>query len=237
MKVESDRRVPAEKPRAEFKETLEAAKPKPPPLPVRGVPVPIATTGPKLAFAEARAHANKVAEVRALARTGMDAKVEKAHEVRADGVGRTEAKVEAKALELIAKELKDERPEPAPPAGELKPAQVIHFERRATQHTDASPQQSREAKVDGILALVEKIRIFERQGRPAMAISVGGSLDAHVEIERAGHRLVTLKVVGKSKIPSAARLNEIRDELNRRGIKVASLSISAGAPSELSRSL
>lgn len=236
MKVDTKRAAAApEKPKPEFKEVLKiVAKPAakmPPPLPSRlprstGTSTSLAP-GHSAAFSEARAHAHRVVEVRSQARLGMEQKVEKAQEVRTDGVCQHEHKTEAKVLELIARELKEDKPEPVKEVGvESKAATVTHFQ-RPTSAAAQSGESKADSKVGGIMELVERIRVFERAGRPAMAFTVGGSLDAHVEIERAGPKLVTLKLVGKSKVPSAAKLNELRDELGRRGIKVASMSISA----------
>lgn len=244
MKVDSERRAaPTEKPRTDFKESLKKveAKKTPPDAATPGVKSalkafvkpaagPLALGQTKTVFAEARAHANRIADVRATARVAMEAKVEKAQEVRVDGVTQKDQKTEQKVLELIGRELRDDRTDgqKEPAAMELKAAQIIHFQAPKNDATGAAAtDEAKDAKINGILELVEKIRVFERQGRPAMAMSVGGSLDAHVEIERAGPKLVSLKLVGKNKIPSTAKLNELRDELSKRGIKVASLSVSA----------
>lgn len=235
MKVENERRAPVEKPKAEFKEVLKLAPKAPPKTPERAAlkvqsKLKVGSTGTPLALghravlSEARAHANTVVEGRAQARAGMELKVERAQEVRSDAVSSTQNKTESKALELIARELKDDKTETVRelPVVEIKAAATIQ---RPVSGAAAGSDAPKETKAFGIMELVERIRVFERAGRPAMAITVGGSLNAHVEIERAGPNRVALKLIGKANIPSAAALNEIKDELAKRGISVASLSV------------
>jgi hypothetical protein len=221
MKVDNERRAAAaSQPRTEFKKTLKQVTP--PPLPKAKLATSPIALGHPMAFADGRAHAHKVADVLKAARVGMEAKVEKAHEVRIDGVAANENQVESKVLDLIARELKDDA-QPSKVA-EVKCVPAIQID-RAANPTPAGAQKSETPKVSGIMELVERVRVFEKAGRPAMALSVGGSLNAEVEIERAGPKLVALKVIGKGRIPSAANLNEIRDELAKCGIKVSALSI------------
>ena len=236
MKVDNERRKPAAEPRTDFKQTLKTTTTKPVVKPqlksvpklAAGASSPVALGRP-LAFAEARANAHRIADGLQKARVGMDVTAFAAQGVRTESVSGNERMVEGKALELIANELKSEMKQERSEqllGGDPKPAQVVHFARAGGAVGVANKAES-ETKAAGIMELVERIRVFEKAGRPAMALTVGGSLNAEVEIERAGPKLVSLKIVGKLKSPSVSGLNEIREELLKRGIKVAALSINS----------
>jgi hypothetical protein len=80
-------------------------------------------------------------------------------------------------------------------------------------------------KAASAVELIEKIETFMKSSRPALAITLQGSLGARVEIERLGPKEVAVRVVGKNGPPSAEDIGRIRDEIRARGLKVGALSV------------
>jgi len=79
------------------------------------------------------------------------------------------------------------------------------------------------------LELVERIQVFLRSGRPQLELSVGGAFQAEVLLERTGPREVAVMVRGKNGPPPPQELARLREELQRRGLKLSSLSITSSA--------
>lgn len=91
----------------------------------------------------------------------------------------------------------------------------------------APADQQAEAKARGeqAVALIEKIEVFVKSQRPALALTLNNSLGARVEIERLGPGEVSLKLVGRNGPPSPDTLARLRAELGARGLKVKALSV------------
>jgi hypothetical protein len=175
-----------------------------------------------------------------LVRQGLHAEAQRLGEVRVELSGRSEQRHEQRAMELIARELSRELTrEPAPPS----PA-IVRSEPPAPA-SDAARAGSEEAKVEGArargegvqvaapaalraeaaLALIERIELFMRSQRPAMALSVRGTLEATVEVERTGPREVALRIQGHQGPPPAQELAQLRAALEARGLQLRSLQV------------
>lgn len=179
-------------------------------------------------LSEHRAHATKVAEGLRSARSEMNAEAARLGEVRTEAATQTEQKVEGRVLDLIVNELSAEfgvkqhpDQQPTQPLTKAEIAAAIGGPVKEAKPEDVP-------RLDNLKALVEQIQLFVKNNRPAMAVSVGGSLNAHVEIERTGPKLVALKLVGRGALPRTQDLNAIREELAAKGIRVSVLEVAMG---------
>ncbi|WP_235685688.1 MULTISPECIES: hypothetical protein [Corallococcus] len=79
------------------------------------------------------------------------------------------------------------------------------------------------AQVESTLALIEKIEVFVRSQRPALGLSLRGSLEATVEVERTGPREVALRIQGRHGPVPPADVARLRDALEARGLRLSAL--------------
>lgn len=79
------------------------------------------------------------------------------------------------------------------------------------------------AQVESTLALIEKIEVFVRSQRPALGLSLRGSLEATVEVERTGPREVALRIQGRHGPVPPADVARLRDALEARGLRLSVL--------------
>ena len=84
---------------------------------------------------------------------------------------------------------------------------------------------SAQERTQQAMALIERIEVFVKSGRPALALTLNNSLGARVEIERLGHREIALKLISERGLPTPETLSTLREELKARGLKVAALSV------------
>ncbi len=105
------------------------------------------------------------------------------------------------------------RPVPTSPLGEA-----------ATAAAPTAKQVADNRAVQAV-RLIEKIDIFVRTQRPALALTLNNSLGARVEIERVGDGRVALRLVGHGGPPSPEAVSRIRDEMEARGLKIAVLAV------------
>jgi hypothetical protein len=145
-----------------------------------------------------------------------------------------ETQQQARLVDLICQELRAEfggdmkvaanSDRPAP----FKTGQVVPLAGGAPAASAATPPAlppAASVKATSAVELIEKIETFMQSQRPALAISLEGSLGARVEIERLGPKEVAVRVVGKNGPPSAEDIGRIRDEIRARGLKVGALSV------------
>jgi hypothetical protein len=78
-----------------------------------------------------------------------------------------------------------------------------------------------EARVQAAVELIEKIDVFVKSQRPALAMRLGGALEATVEVERTGPREVALRIQGRRGPLPSEDLARIRDALAARGLKLS----------------
>lgn len=155
-------------------------------------------------------------------------------ELRAHHVDTGQKEQHARLVDLICQELRAEfggdmkvaanSDKPAP----FNTGTVVPISAAAPQPGPAqSPAVPLAATVKAASAveLIEKIDTFMKSQRPALAITLEGSLGARVEIERLGPKEVAVRVVGKNGPPSAEDIGRIRDEIRARGLKVGALSV------------
>ncbi len=159
----------------------------------------------------ARAHAH--AEVQRLG----TARAEAHESSRAQVTARTERGqhleecAEVRVVEHIVRELNFE-----PPPRMLQPTPVQLQGESKTQNLP--PIRAAQA-----IALIERIDVFVKSQRPALALTLNHSLGAHAEIERIGPKEVSLKLKGHGGPLATQTIDLIRAELKARGLKVREL--------------
>lgn len=179
------------------------------------------------------------------ARSAMNADASRMVKARAEGQLAQEQKVEGRVLELIVKELAAgfARGDPAshrsgagPGEASLRedprnpsPNPSSGHEVAGAQHASGSQAQAAAAdpalKAQAAVELVERIEAFVKANRPALSLTVGGGIDARVEVERTGKNEVALKVIGKRGPPAPDDLARIREALRERGLRLSHLSV------------
>lgn len=174
------------------------------------------------------------------ARTAMNAQAALLREVRSEGQSQNEQKMNARVLDLIVKELAaDLRADPAPSPGVQAAADTrapVEASAPAGNGIDAQPQtgtqteksdgaQLAQSKAQAAAALVARIETFLKSNRPALAVTLGGAINARVEVERTGPGEVSLKVQGTRGPPPPEDLARIREAVRARGLKLSSLSV------------
>ncbi len=75
------------------------------------------------------------------------------------------------------------------------------------------------------IALVERIELFMKEQRPALALTLNNALAATVELEKLGPGTVAVTIKGKLGPPTPEMVSRLRDELRERGLKLGALSI------------
>ncbi|MFT3837578.1 MAG: hypothetical protein QM723_11335 [Myxococcaceae bacterium] len=180
----------------------------------------------------ARSSSNQVAQKLSDVRVDANAVTAKLYEVRAEPPptpGRppsvAEHRIDRKVLDLICAELRQEpgiASKAANQNGGASAADRVPFPVQVAQaHAPNTAVHAAQA-----VELIEKIEVFVKSQRPALALTLNNSLGARVEIERIGPREVALKVVGAGGIPpNAEDLGRIREEMKARGLKVGALSV------------
>ena len=172
-------------------------------------------------------------------RQGLHAQVERLGEVRAELSERAEQRQAQRATELIARELVRELsreasasaplPAAAPERLAVEAGRAEQEERRVgaagAREAATSEVSGVEQRAEAALALIERIELFVRSQRPAMALSVGGALAATVEVERTGPREVALRIQGRRGPPAQEELEQLRTALEARGLQLRSLSV------------
>jgi hypothetical protein len=171
-------------------------------------------------------------------RQGMSAEVHRLREVRGEAHQTHRERTDQRLTDLIARELRRESsaqqgvghgapspergapvlaepvdPRPLPPGGRPEGASAAA----------AGTPTPVEARVQATLELIEKIEVFVRAQRPALALRLGGSLDATVELERTGTRQVALRIQGHRGPLPREDLGRLREALEARGLRLSAL--------------
>lgn len=165
------------------------------------------------------------------ARAQMHAKAATLVAERSEALNRGEQKVDARVLELIVHELSAEMGLPLASSDDSPTVPLTRAEINAVlggpAHEQAVPELP---QVSDLRALVERIRVFVKNDRPALALSVTGGLNAEVEIERAGPKLVSLRITGRGGLPRTQEINSLKEALAAKGIRVSMIEVAMGAP-------
>lgn len=214
-------------------QVLPPASRVPPTPPPRGATqgVTRALPGPALAGAE---HLGQV-------RQGLSTEAHRLRDVRGEAHQHHQEKLHQRVTELLARELAREPPPGSEPpsragrggSGELRPAVAAEppggppgtaVEGPGGTRADAPEAPAPEVRVQSTLALIEKIELFVKSHRPALALRLGGAWDARVEVERTGAGEVALRIQGHRGPLAPRELERLREALSARGLKLSALS-------------
>lgn len=128
--------------------------------------------------------------------------------------------VTERVVDQICKDLLAEPPAPRPVhAAPVHPAPPVPGPAKGEPSTEPG------SRAQQAVALIEKIVVFVKSHRPALALTLNNSLGAEVEIERLGPREVAVKFISHKGPPSPDTLTRIREEMRARGLHVAALSV------------
>jgi hypothetical protein len=147
-----------------------------------------------------------------------------------------EAQTQARIVDLIVKDLVAEfqaQPPSSKLANPLQPVSTpadlpvpVGAATAGAGNAQPSPlPPTPQVKAAQAAALIERIEVFVRSQRPALALTLNNSLGARVEIERLGKGEVALRLIGQNGPPSPEAVSRIREELTARGLKVGALSV------------
>jgi hypothetical protein len=193
-------------------------------------PPGLARTPRRSAFANAE-HLGQV-------RQGLTAEAHRLRDVRGEAHQMHQERVRQRVTDLIARELaREPRPEPPMPRsapaspGPETPSSTPPVESSSSSAGGARPggaggaaaleMSNPEARVQAALELIEQIEVFVKSQRPALAMRLGGTLDATVEVERTGEHEVALRIQGRRGRFPQKDLARIRDALAERGLKLS----------------
>jgi hypothetical protein len=171
----------------------------------------------------------------------MNTEAQRLRVTRTEAQAVSQERTEHRVSELISRELAHEfhsEPVPAstsrvaPPLTEPSrggaPAEGLAGtgETRLTasgSSTAPAEAPSAQPQVQAAMELIEKIELFVRSQRPALRMSLGGTLAATVEVERTGPREVALRIQGRGGPLAREELARIREGLEARGLRLRSL--------------
>ena len=169
-------------------------------------------------------------------RQGLNAEAHRLRDVRGDAHQTHQERMQQRVTDLIARELaREPRAEPVAPRstppspGPDTPTALPSAEglsaaggaRPGGAGGAALETPAPEIRVQAALELIEQIEVFVKSQRPALAMRLGGALDATVEVERTGEREVSLRIQGRRGRVPQKDLERIRDELSARGLKLS----------------
>jgi hypothetical protein len=212
--------------------------------PRQRIPVPAPGSGSAATASAAARVATKVqvlpSRTKALesVRVGMNAEVKRLVADRAEAAAGNEERMSSRLVDVLSKELLQEfvhgvgeghsrqhqEPTPAAVPGPRLAASGALSEPASLPETESLASEIK-GKVAAAMALVERITAFIRSGRPALELTLGGAIDAQVEVERTGRNQVALQIRGRNGPPAPEDLSRIRDALAERGLKLSSLSV------------
>jgi len=171
-------------------------------------------------------------------RQGLNVESHRLRDVRGEAHQTHQERVQQRVTDLISRELAREpraepvapRPAATPPGSEAPTSQPSVEALAAGEARARGPGGAGTATVDApnpevraqaALELIEKIEVFVKSQRPALAMRLGGALDATVEVERTGARAVSLRIQGRRGPLPQQDLARIRDALADRGLKLS----------------
>ncbi|QSQ27307.1 hypothetical protein JY651_21405 [Pyxidicoccus parkwayensis] len=203
-------------------------------------PAPPATraSGPVLATSRG---ALASAENLGRTRQAMHTEAQRLGTVRSEASTQSQERTEHRLTDLIRRELTREAPpadarpattSPAPdtrraatdaPAPESGVAGVAGATAAGSGGAASTEAVSATTSADAALEIIERIEVFVKSQRPALSLSLRGSLDATVEVERTGPREVALRIQGRRGPIPTGDLARLRDALEARGLRLRSL--------------
>jgi hypothetical protein len=169
-------------------------------------------------------------------RQGMSVESHRLRDVRGEAHQTHQERVQQRVTDLISRELaREPRAEPVaprsvanPPGPEASasppPVEALSAAgevRTGGAGAAAVDTPNPEVRAQAALELIEKIEVFVKSQRPALAMRLGGALDATVEVERTGAREVSLRIQGRRGPLPQEDLARIRDALAERGLKLS----------------
>lgn len=235
---------------AGFQKALQQTPPRRPaampgsPAPRTAVPGPPRPSLPTLArapgpvLATARA---ALASPENLGRTrqGMHAEAQRLGTVRGEASAQVQERAEHRLGDLISRELSREPRQPPPSEARLPSPELS----RSLAGTEPCPSEPRAlaalaggagaagagaeavpaVRAEAALELIERIEVFVKSQRPALSLSLRGTLEATVELERTGPREVAVRIQGHKGPVPVEDLTRLRDALEARGLRLCSL--------------
>lgn len=159
------------------------------------------------------------------ARRVMDQEAARLTQVRAEHHASSEERIDGRVIDLVCRELLSDCPERRARAGEAALTPALPLGTGPGPPSAPAMQEGIAATRSAVLELIERIEVFVRSRRPVLALTVGGALQANVEVERTAPGEVALKLACAKRRPPPELLSRLRDELRARGLKVSALSI------------
>lgn len=206
------------------------------PLPGAAGPVTARTTSAVLAtFRSALSTPERLTATR----QAMHAESSRLGNVRGEAQTASQERTEHRLTDLLSRELSREprastapsssigtEPSAAPPEPHRssKALEGIGIEGRSCATGGATRSEAPPtSRADSALEVIERIEVFVKSQRPALSLSVRGTLDATVEVERTGPREVRLHIQGHHGPVPTEQVTRLRDALEARGLKLHSL--------------
>jgi len=224
--------------RKRFEETLRARAGRPtrkPPAPPRQ---PRTATPGRPLHDELRADRSP-GERRGVARLEMDRAARQRLDDGRTASAQATGRLEARTVDLLRAALRTEEAVRTEHGVAVRPAAADAFAPRRGDGAlvgtgvQASPMPGVSAavpasggRVERALALVERIERFVRSGRPSLALTLGGSTPARLEVQRVARGAVALRL-SSARPPPASELRDLRQALEARGLSVRSLDVRA----------
>ncbi|HZI13178.1 MAG TPA: hypothetical protein VE153_22545 [Myxococcus sp.] len=177
-------------------------------------------------------------------RQGMHAEAQRLGTVRGEATAQVQERTEHRLGDLVARELSRELRAASPPVSEPRPgagSPDLGRNPAGTEPSSAEPRVTAEAltggtgasgaqgepapasRAEAALELIERIEVFVKSQRPALSLSLRGTLDATVELERTGPREVALRLQGRKGPVPVEELARLRDALEARGLRLSAL--------------
>jgi hypothetical protein len=195
-------------------------------------PRALPTTAPRGLPGGTWASAGHLAQVR----QGANAEAHRLHDVAGTHQRTARERVDHRLGELLARELAREpgvehaheppaRPDPAlsralpEPLG--TPSGLRGGEPRGAG--EGNPGATPSSRVQATLELIDKLELFVKSQRPALALHLGGALDTTVEVERTGPREVALRLTGRRGPLPPEDVSRLREALAARGLTLRAL--------------
>ncbi|MFY1825456.1 hypothetical protein ACN47A_06035 [Myxococcus fulvus] len=174
-----------------------------------------------------------------LVRQAMHVESHRLGAVRSEAQGVNQERTEQRLTELVVREVsrqaaqlpttRESSPRTEPiPVDSPRPAPtqegtLPEARQSASASTGASPTEP-PSRAESTQEVIERIEVLVKSQRPALSLSVRGSLHATVEVERTGPREVTLRIQGHQGPVPETELTRLRDALEARGLRLRSLS-------------
>lgn len=150
------------------------------------------------------------------ARTQMGSEVARLRGAREEDRSRDTAREPERLRYFLERELPPERAPVPGLSAELPPEPPP----RVTSAAEAPVRTTSPSRAQNMLDLVEKMEVFVKSQRPALALTLGGALGGKMEVERVGPRAVAVRLQSKSGL-TANEVAGLRSALAARGLTLA----------------